>query len=189
MSKNKKIPNGAEKVFGGVLFDVYHWEQEMFDGSRETFERLRRPDTALVLPVTEDGEIIILKQEQPTRGVFYSLPGGQIEEGEESEIAAAREMQEESGYMAESLDLWVTQEPHNKIDWRVYVYIGKNCKPVSRPNLDAGERIEVIKISVEEFVERVFNCEIREIGVLFKMLKEGVRDDERGFEIMRDILF
>ena len=55
MAKIKKIiPDEAEKVFNGVLFDVYQWQQEMYDGSYATFERLRRADTAAVICITDD---------------------------------------------------------------------------------------------------------------------------------------
>ena len=44
------IPANAKKVFHGVIFDVYQWEQEMFDGTKEIFEKLKRPDTVVVFP-------------------------------------------------------------------------------------------------------------------------------------------
>ena len=47
------MPEHAKKVFSGVMFDVYQWEQEMYDGSTATFEKLTRPDTAQVIPVTK----------------------------------------------------------------------------------------------------------------------------------------
>lgn len=36
-----KLPPQAKKVFTGQIFDVYQWEQEMYDGSFETFEMLK----------------------------------------------------------------------------------------------------------------------------------------------------
>ena len=56
---NQKFPPQAKRVFKGMIFDVYQWEQEMYDGSTHTFEKIIRPDTVLVIPVTEDGKIII----------------------------------------------------------------------------------------------------------------------------------
>ncbi len=37
-----KIPPNAKRVFKGIIFDVYQWQQKMFDGSKETFEMLKR---------------------------------------------------------------------------------------------------------------------------------------------------
>ena len=45
------IPDHATCVFHGALFDVYQWQQEMFDGTYETFEMLRRPDTIAVIAI------------------------------------------------------------------------------------------------------------------------------------------
>ena len=59
------IPDNAKKVFGGVLFDVYQWEQELFDGTKTIFEKLKRPDTVVVFPVLDDGKILLTEQEQP----------------------------------------------------------------------------------------------------------------------------
>lgn len=39
------IPDSARRVFKGIIYDVYHWQQELHDGSATTFEMLRRTDT------------------------------------------------------------------------------------------------------------------------------------------------
>ena len=59
------IPDNASCVFRGVLFDVYQWQQKMFDGSHGTFEMLRRPDTIAVVAIDDDGKIIACHEEQP----------------------------------------------------------------------------------------------------------------------------
>ena len=45
------LPENAKLVFKGIIHDIYQWEQEMFDGSKATFERIRRPDTTAVIAV------------------------------------------------------------------------------------------------------------------------------------------
>ena len=59
------IPESAKKVFTGKLFDVYQWEQELFDGSTTTFEKVKTKDIVSIIPVTTDGKIMICKQKQP----------------------------------------------------------------------------------------------------------------------------
>ncbi|MCK5416453.1 NUDIX hydrolase [Candidatus Parcubacteria bacterium] len=189
MKIKKVIPDEAKKVFDGVIFDVYQWQQKMFDESYATFERLKRIDTAVVIPITNNGEVLILNQEQPQRGKFISLPAGQLERNEDPKVGAARELLEETGYKAKELELWEIQQPHSKIDWKVYIYIGRGCEKIAKQNLDVGEKIEVLKVLIKEFVQKMFFCEIREVGVLLKMLKEGIRDDEKGIEKMKKILF
>lgn len=49
-----KIPSEATKVFDGVIFDVYQWQQKMFDGSIETFEMLKRVSTVGIIAIKDD---------------------------------------------------------------------------------------------------------------------------------------
>lgn len=63
-ASKQPIPQTAKRVFEGKLFDVYQWDQELFDGKTITFEKLKRPDTVNVIPITTDGQIVISEQEQ-----------------------------------------------------------------------------------------------------------------------------
>ena len=58
----------------------------MYDGSIARFERIRFLDGAFTVPILENGNILITEQEQPCRGVFYSLPGGAVEKSDKSSI-------------------------------------------------------------------------------------------------------
>src|SRR3990167_7476624 len=129
-----KIPENAKRVFKGQIFDIYQWEQEMYDGSTHTFERLKRPDTVIVIPLTTDEKIIICDQEQPAREPFLSMIGGMIDEGEEPLTAAKRELLEETGYEASEITLFDEFHPHIKLDWTVYTYLAKGCKKVAEQN-------------------------------------------------------
>ena len=62
---SQPIPKHAQTVFAGKIFTVYQWEQRMFDGSTEIFEKIGRTDTVNVIPVLEDGKILLTRQEQP----------------------------------------------------------------------------------------------------------------------------
>ncbi len=151
------IPPNAKMVFKGVMFDVYQWEQEMFDGTKATFEKLKRPDTVVVFLVLPDGKIILTKQEQPGKKPFIGAAGGRVDEGEDILSAAKRELLEETGYEAEEFILWDSQHPTSKIDWVVYTFIAKGAKKVSDLHLDAGEKIELIFLTVDELIEVATN--------------------------------
>ena len=64
-SAKTTIPDTATKDFSGVFFDIYQWQQELYDGSFKTFERAKRPDSASMVAVTPDKKIIVTEQEQP----------------------------------------------------------------------------------------------------------------------------
>ncbi len=147
------IPTDAKRVFKGVIFDVYQWEQEMFDGTKTTFEKLKRPDTVVVFGILPDGKIILTEQEQPGKIPFIGATGGRVDEGEDILAAAKRELLEESGYEAEEFTLWDAQHPVSKVDWVVYTFIAKGLKKVAEPDLDAGEKIKLKFLTLGELIK------------------------------------
>jgi ADP-ribose pyrophosphatase len=149
-----KIPSTAKKVFDGIIYDVYQWEQEMFDGTKQTFEMLKRPNSIEVIS-TVGNKIVLSKQSQPSKNNFYSLFGGRAEEGEEPLTTAKRELLEESGLKSEDWELLKTYTPMHKIDWDAYMYVARNCIQTGCQKLDAGEKIEIVNCTFDEFIEIV----------------------------------
>src|SRR3989338_7479303 len=126
------IPPSAKKVFSGVVFDVYHWPQKMFDGTVATFEALRRRDACNVVVVTDDTRILYLRQRQPHRmELFGCLPGGGIEEWESPLEGAKRELLEETGFAASEWEVWKVFRPSARIDWMVHTFIVRGARKVS----------------------------------------------------------
>lgn len=91
------IPDNAKKVFAGKIFDTYQWPQRLYDGTEVTFEAIRRPDSVNILPITDEGKIILTKQEQPGMKPFIGVLGGRMDEGESPLQTAERELLEEAG--------------------------------------------------------------------------------------------
>lgn len=147
------IPDHAKRVFEGVVFDVYQWEQELYDGAKATFEKLKRHDTVVVFPVLLDGRILLTEQEQPGKEPFIGATGGRVDEGEEILAAAKRELLEESGYEAKKYILWHAEQPASKIEWAVYFFIAKDLKKVADLNLDGGEKITLKPVTFDEFIK------------------------------------
>lgn len=150
---HQPIPDHAKKVFKGILFDVYQWEQELFDGTKKIFEKVKRRDTVIVFAVLPDGKILLTEQEQPGKAPFIAATGGIMEDNEDALVAAKRELLEESGYEAEEFLLWDSQQPVSKVDWAVYTFIAKGLKKVSDLNLDGGEKIKAKPVTFDELLE------------------------------------
>src|SRR6185503_10507816 len=129
------MPADAKLVFKGKIFEVYQWQQKMFDGSFETFERLKRSDTAVVVPITQEGEIMLIEEEQPGRPPFVTFPGGRKSGIEEDPLfAAKREFLEETGYASDDWMLWNAVQPTSKIDWAIYTFVARGCKKIGEQN-------------------------------------------------------
>lgn len=166
------IPEHAEKVFEGQLFDVFQWEQELYDGSKKLFEKVQRTDTTDIIAITEDGKVIVLEQEQPGKGKFFSLPGGSVDRDEDPMDNAKRELLEETGYESKNLSLWHSIQQVSKIDWALYIFVARNCKKVSDQNLDGGEKIKVLLVSMEEFIDMIIDQKIVLTPLVMQLIKE-----------------
>src|SRR5438105_1998877 len=57
------LPDNAQRVFKGMIFDVYQWPQKLYDGSEHTFEMLKRTDTVSAICLVND-KILMLDDEQ-----------------------------------------------------------------------------------------------------------------------------
>lgn len=176
------IPADAKRVFSGILFDVYHWEQEMFDGTRTIFEKLKRPDTVVIFGVLDNGNILLSEQEQPGKETFITGLGGRIEKDEDVLEAAKRELMEESGYEADKFILWRAEHPTSKIDWVIYTFVAKGLKKVADMNLDPGEKIKLKEVTFDEFLELSRNHKFSEKEVMMELL-EGIYDSKKKEEL------
>lgn len=165
------IPPKAVRAFKGQIFDIYQWEQEMYDGTTHTFERIKRPNTVIVIPVTEDGKIIICDQEQPDREPFLSMISGRIEEGEDPLVAGKRELLEETGYASTSWVLYDQIQPFTKMEWEIFTYVAKSSKKVAEQNLDGGEKIDLKFVNFDEFIELLASRQLPDIHLTVKTLE------------------
>ncbi len=147
------VPPQARCVFKGIIYDAYHWEQELYDGNKTTFEMLKRPDTVRVISV-DGNRLVILEQEQPNQGLFYDIPGGIHDHAEEDELSAAkRELLEETGMVFSEWKLLNVVQPHHKIEQFVYTFLATNLVKQTEQMLDTGEKIRIKRLDLSEAKE------------------------------------
>lgn len=146
-----EIPKEAKCVFHGILFDVYQWEQKLFDGTTTTFEMLKRQPSVCLIPISGD-KIITLIQEQPRRPTYPCVVGGHIEGNESPVESAKRELLEETGYVASNFRIIDEYYGSSKIYDHEYVIVAEYCKKGKQQKLEAGERIKIKLMSFEDFL-------------------------------------
>lgn len=179
------LPKGAKRVFKGQIFDVYQWNQLMYDGSKKVFETLARPDSVQVI-ATVGKQILIQKQEQPDTSKFISLPGGRLEEDEDPLVGIKRELLEETGYHSDDWELWKKFQPGPKILHIVYIFIARNCVVKQEPQLENGEKITNKLISFEELLNLSGNKALRQKELDYDLLKMRLypKEKEKFFKLL-----
>jgi ADP-ribose pyrophosphatase len=119
------------------------------------YVRLEKKGTC-ALAITTDGKIVTMPQFRPGPGtILRELPGGQVDAGETSGVAAVRELLEETGYVGD-LEEWTgtwQSDAYTQTD-RTIVII-KNCKKIAEPTLEDTEFGEVELVSISDFVKQV----------------------------------
>ena len=132
----------ATCVFQGVHTDVWHWEQELFDGSTTTFEMTKRPDVVFILAII-DGKLLIQDEQQPHIGSFSNIPAGMVNssDGEDELAGAKRELKEETGYEFSDWKLVDGFQPVDRVEQFLYVFVASGTYTKGDRKLDPGEKL------------------------------------------------
>ena len=171
------MPQQMEKVFSGVIYDIYQWEQELYDGSLAIFEKAKRKYSTVVIALVGD-KIVLTKQEQPSKPSFLGLIGGRMDvEGEIPLANAKRELLEEAGMRSDNIVLVGTFVNEYQMDYKCYVFVAHDCQKVQEVELDAGERIEIELITQEKFFELLSADILQESRVLKTLFKNELSNE------------
>jgi 8-oxo-dGTP pyrophosphatase MutT (NUDIX family) len=122
-----------------------------------------RPDIVLVLAVTQNREIVFVRQYRHGIGqILLELPGGSLDSQTENSLtAAARELEEETGYVAEQMVQLATLYDNPVKDTnKIYLILAEPAHPSGRQQLDVTEDVEIVLIPVEDVLERISTGEI-----------------------------
>jgi len=99
------VPTQIRKVFEGRVFEVVVESVTLPKGHTLDAEIVRHPGSVVLIPMTESGELILVRQYRPALGRWaWELPAGTLKKNEEPKKAAARECQEEIGLVAGRLE-------------------------------------------------------------------------------------
>ena len=150
----------SERLLENPYFNVRSDRLELPDGAvKENYYVIERPDAAIVFPVTEDGEVILVRQYRPPLEMMeLGLPAGLVEPGEEPEAAARRELSEETGYTGggwEELGS-LASSPSLKDNW-AYLFLARGVTRSSEQDLDEYERLDLVRMSLEELPGLVYS--------------------------------
>ena len=160
--KIKRI--NRELKYEGSIVKVYMDEVELPDGKIAKWDFINHDGAAAVVPVTDDGKILMVKQYRNALDRYtLEIPAGKLDDKlEETKVCAARELEEETGYKAGNLEFLITLRTwvaftNEKID----VYVATDLTP-TKQHLDEDEFIDVKAYELEELKEMIFRGELQD---------------------------
>lgn len=152
---------GHKVVYECPDFRVEEVEVEVPTGKQETRWYVVKRDSVGIVPITGDGKIMLTREYRSAVGeVQWRIPAGSIEDGESPGKAAQRELREEVGFDAKSIEpLLETNDPSAIIKQRSYFFIAKGL--FSSP-LEAGEweGIEIAPQTVQQTKDLIARAEV-----------------------------
>ena len=156
-----KILNN-ETVLKAHVFDIEKVRVELPDGRQRYYDLVRHCPAVVVLPVTEEGNILFVRQYRlGADKELLELPAGLINDGEEPDPAAERELQEETGYEGELTRLGGFYASAGYCSEYLNIYLARNLRWNPLPQ-DDDEFLSSVSISVEEAFRMAENGEMED---------------------------
>jgi ADP-ribose pyrophosphatase len=113
------------------------------DGAEFPFYCLENPHWVNIIPITISGEVVLIEQyRHGIEEITLEIPGGMVDQGENAQLAATRELVEETGYVPNETILIGKTRPNPAIqnNW-VYHYLAIDCEKHHEPEFDATESV------------------------------------------------
>ena len=176
------LPHQIRQVYTGRIFTVAVESVTLPNGHALDVEVVRHPGSVVLLPMTESGEVVLVRQYRHPIGRWtWELPAGSLKRGEDAEKAAARECHEEIGLLASKIEkLGALFPTPGYCDEEMFFFKATGLRepgpddPAAQP--DEDEDIETRRFSVEELRRLMRSGEIVDLKTIAGLaLIEGRR--------------
>ena len=153
----------SNRMYSGKVLKLDLDTVALPNGRTTELEILRHPGASAVVPLKEDGSVVLIRQLRHAAGGFiYEIPAGKLDPKEDPKDCAARELEEEVGYRAGSLELltsiWTAPGFTDEV---IHIYLGTHLE-VGKQNLDQDEILEIVEWPLEEAMAKVLDGTIRD---------------------------
>lgn len=166
-------------VFRGMVIDIEQMDVEIGIKGYHTFQIIRHPGGAAVLPVHADGTVSLIRQLRPAVGVtLLEIPAGRLCPGEPPVECARRELLEETGLRTQRIvPLGLIQSSPGVFDEVIHLYAAMELSEgVAQP--EADEEIEVVRVGYPDLLAMTADGRISDaktLAAIFRwhLLKTG----------------
>jgi ADP-ribose pyrophosphatase len=161
----------GEQVFHGLLLDVRRDVVAMPDGSHATREYVVHPGAVVVVPILDDGRLVMERQYRyPVGRVMLEFPAGKLDAGEPPLTCGQRELIEETGYRAAE---WASAGVlHNAVGYStevIHIVFARQLSAGTRA-LDDGELIDIALLTDAELDAAAGRGEVTDAKTLIALL-------------------
>lgn len=169
-------------IFDGRVVHLYVDEVALPNGKTSTREYVKHIGAVAVLPLTDDGEVICVRQYRHAhRCVLTEIPAGKLDSRDEDHVEAAlRELREETGARCERLTyLGLFRSTPAVLDERIDLYLAEGLT-FGETDFDEDEFLEIDRIPLSTLVDRVLAGEITDGKTQVAILKTNELLRRRG---------
>lgn len=166
-----------ELKFKGKIVDFYQDTMEIDGKHTVVWDFIRHKGAAAVVPVTEDGKILMVRQYRNALERYtLEIPAGALDREDEPGICCAgRELEEETGYRCENLEWLITLRTTVAFcNERIEVFVARNLIPSSQ-NLDEDEFIDLEAYTLDELKAKIFSGEIEDSKTIAALMSYEVK--------------
>ena len=153
----------SRRIFKGRVVTLDIDTVTLPNGATIELEMIHHPGAAAVVPMKDDGTVILIRQYRHAAGGYiYEIPAGKLHPGEDPKLCAARELQEEIGYRADSLELLASiLTTPGFTDEVIHIYKGTGLTK-GKQDLDHDEVIEIVELPLEKALAQIIDGTIRD---------------------------
>ena len=176
MEKEKPKVNRRKILFESKRFRVVERDMEFANGEKETWEVVEQKGNggARVLGLTDEQELIFVKEYRGAAEKYVlRIPTGVAENGEEPSETARRELEEETGFLAETIEsLGVLESTGGYYkDTRTHLFFATNLKETGKIAREPGEQdMEIVRIPLEKAFSMAENAEFEDVQAVYALL-------------------
>lgn len=163
----------TKKIFSGNIISVQVDDVLLPNGKESKREIVKHPGAVAIIPVTKDGNMIFVKQfRKPLERSLIEIPAGKIEENEDPEITAVRELEEETGFTTDTLTYVASfYTSPGFADEIIHLYYTDQLRPLTeRVEGDEDEFVEIVELSLEEAEQYVRDKKIYDAKTMYALL-------------------
>ena len=176
----KTIRLERELAYTGTILKVYR-DTVVANGIQETYDYIHHDGAAAVLPVTTEGKLIMVRQYRNALDRFtLELPAGKVDAPDEPRIECAyRELEEETGFKAETMEYLMTINTTVAFcDEAIDLFVARDLVKTEQ-HLDADESIDVEEWEVKDLLELIYGGKLTDgktvAAIMAYAQREGIR--------------